>query len=105
MFSLVDEIDHAIIEQPDFPCTLMQLQQYNSNKFKRRDTFDLVTLKIDESVLMYDFSIAHSMNSYFSSLFATGDNMQTYPTHCLLVLLTRNLYTVIVILVRSYVTI
>jgi len=105
MFSLVDEIDHAIIEQPDFPCTLMQLQQYNSNKFKRRDTIDLVLLKIDESVVMDDSRIAHSMNSYFSSLFTTKDNTQICPTHCLLVLLTRNLYTVIVILVRSYATI
>lgn len=34
--------------------TLIQLQQYNPNKFKQGCTTDTVSLKVDESVLMDD---------------------------------------------------
>ena len=75
--------------------TLMQLQQYNPNKFKQRGTLDIVALKVDESVLMGDSSIAHKMNSYFSWSFTTEDNVNLSYTlvGCLL---TRNLYILFV---------
>ena len=79
---------------------------------------DIVSLKVDEPVLMDDSSIAHKMNSYFSPLFTTEDNVNLSYTlvGCLL---TKKLYTlivlpgaiidygfwVLVLLMRSYATI
>ena len=44
---------------------------WNFVKTKRRGTNDLVALKVDNSVLTDDLSIARSMNSYFSSVFTS----------------------------------
>lgn len=40
---------------------------------------DLISLKVDETILTDDLSIAHSMNSHFSSVFTTEDHAN-FPT-------------------------
>lgn len=52
---------------------------WNFVKSKRRGTNNLISLKVDGSVLTDDSSIAESMSSYFSSVFTTKDYVN-FPT-------------------------
>lgn len=52
---------------------------WNFVKSKRKGTNDLISLKIDDSILTDDYDIACSMNEYFSSVF-TVENHDTFPT-------------------------
>ena len=52
---------------------------WNFVKSKRRGTNNLISLKVDRYVLTDDTSIAQSMNSHFSSVFATEDYVN-FPT-------------------------
>lgn len=72
----------------------------NSTTQPQQGTMDMVPLKVDESVLMDDSSLAHKMNPYFSSLFTTEDDVNLSYTlvGCLL---TRNLYILMVLLVLA----
>ena len=48
-------------------------------KSKRRETNNLVSLKIDNAVVTDDLCIAQYMNSYFSSVF-TVEDYGNFPT-------------------------
>ena len=52
---------------------------WNFVKSKRRGTNNLISVKVDGSVLTEDSSIAESMNSYFSLVFTTEDYVN-FPT-------------------------
>ena len=52
---------------------------WNYVKSKRKGTNNLVSLKVGDSILTDDYSIACSMNSYFSSVF-TLEHYDNFPT-------------------------
>lgn len=52
---------------------------WNFVKSKRRGTNNLISISVDGCALTDDFSIAQSMNSYFSSVFTTED-YANFPT-------------------------